>query len=106
MKCRHMSKVVKNQLNANQKKTINNEFLKLLDDYDRQTAIADMCVLRFDEGYGMKRLKRHLKRLIEFQKTIRERYEACEDDVSSICEIRLRESGIDVDELFRAVKSE
>ena len=96
-----MSKVFKNQPNGTQKKIINNEFIKLLDDYDRQTAIADMCVLRFYEGYGMKRLKRHLKRLVEFQKMIRERYEACEDDVPSICEIKLRDSGINIDELFK-----
>lgn len=64
-----------------------------------------MCVLRFDEGYGMKRLKRHLKRLVEFQKTIRERYEACEDDVSSILEIKLRDSGIDIDKLFEVLSN-
>lgn len=93
-----------NQPNAAQRKALRQEcvkeFDKLLADYDKQTALQNLYVLRFKCGFGMKRLKRHLAYMKEIQDFVRNRYEAIDDEVPSICEIRLRESGIDIDELF------
>ena len=110
MKCRHMSKVFKNQPNANQKKTLHQEcvkeFDKLLADYNRQVALQVLYILRFDFGFGQERLKRFSDRLAEMQITTIDRYEATDGDVPEICEIKLRDSGINVEEFLKEVKIE
>ena len=99
-----------NQPNAAQRKALRaecvKEFDKLLADYNRQVALQVLYILRFDFGFGQERLKRFSDRLAEMQITTIDRYEATDGDVPAICEIKLRESGINVEELLKEVEME
>lgn len=99
-----------NQPNAAQRKALRaecvKEFDKLLADYNRQVALQVLYILRFDYGFGQERLKRFSDRLAEMQITTIDRYEATDGDVPAICEIKLRESGINVEELLKEVEME
>ena len=105
MKCRQMSRVFKNQPNSNQKKTLHQEcvreFDKLLELYNRQVALQVLHILRFKCGWGKKRLRRFSDWMKEMQITTVERYEATDNDVPDICEIQLRDSGINLDEFLK-----
>lgn len=94
-----------NQPNAAQRKALRaecvKEFDKLLDSYNKQVALQVLHILRFDFGFGQERLKRFSDRLAEMQIKTIDRYEATDEEVPDICEIKLRESGIDVDELLK-----
>ena len=110
MKCRAVSKIYKNQPNANQRKTLRQEcvkeFEKLLEEYNRQVALQMLYVLRFEFGFGQERLRRFSDKLAEMQITTIDRYEATDGDVPSICEIKLRDSGINVEEFLKEVEKE
>ena len=99
-----------NQPNAAQRKALRaecvKEFDKLLADYNRQVALQVLYILRFDYGFGQERLKRFSDRLAEMQITTIDRYEATDGDVPAICEIKLRESCINVEELLNEVEME
>ena len=110
MKCRVESKRYKNQPNANQRKAIDQSCAKVLDEHieklTKEFLLQTMYVLRFNFGYGKKRLKRFINRLADLQKLTYDRYGAKDGDVPAICEIKLRDSGIDVDELLEGVEKE
>lgn len=93
-----------NQPNAAQRKALHNEcikeFDKLLDLYNKQVALQVLHILRFDFGFGQQRLEQFSKRLAEMQIKTMERYDAVDEEVPDICEIKLRDSGIDIDALF------
>ena len=99
-----------NQPNAAQRKALRaecvKEFDKLLADYNRQVALQVLYILRFDYGFGQERLKRFSDRLAEMQITTIDRYEATDGDVPDICEIKLRDSGINVEEFLKEVEKE
>ena len=99
-----------NQPNAAQRKALRaecvKEFDKLLADYNRQVALQVLYILRFEFGFGQERLKRFSDRLAEMQITTIDRYEATDGDVPSICEIKLRDSGINVEEFLKEVEKE
>ena len=99
-----------NQPNAAQRKALRaecvKEFDKLLADYNRQVALQVLYILRFDFGFGQERLKRFSDRLAEMQITTIDRYEATDGDVPDICEIKLRDSGINVEEFLKEVEKE
>ena len=99
-----------NQPNASQRKALRaecvKEFDKLLTDYNRQVALQVLYILRFDFGFGQERLRRFSDKLAEMQITTIDRYEATDGDVPSICEIKLRDSGINVEEFLKEVKTE
>lgn len=99
-----------NQPNATQRKALRaecvKEFDKLLADYNRQVALQVLYILRFDFGFGQERLRRFSDKLAEMQITTIDRYEATDGDVPSICEIKLRDSGINVEELLKEVEKE
>ena len=89
-----------NEPTAEQRKALKQEcikeFDKLLEGFNRQTALQILFILRFDFGFGQERLKRFADRLSEMQKNVVDRYEVIEGDIPDICEIKLRDSGIDV----------
>lgn len=93
------------KLNASQRKILKaecvKEFDKLLADYNRQVAVQVLYILHFDFGYGQERLRRFSEKMKEMQITTIDRYESKEDDVPYICEIKLRDSGINVDEFLK-----
>lgn len=94
-----------NQPTATQRKVLKKEcvkeFDKLLDLYNRQVALQVLYILRFKCGYGQKRLKRFSDWLAEMQIKTINRYEAIDGEVPDICEIKLRESGIDLDAILK-----
>lgn len=93
-----------NQPNAAQRKALRaecvKEFDKLLADYNRQVALQVLYILRFDYGFGQERLRKFSDKLKDMQITTIDRYEATDGDVPAICEIKLRESGINVEEFL------
>ena len=94
-----------NKPNAAQRKVLRQEcikeFDKLLEDFNRQAAMQVACVLRFEFGFGQERLERFFDRLAEMRAKTTTRYEVEDSEVPDICEIKLRESGIDVEKLFK-----
>lgn len=94
-----------NQPNSAQRKALRNEcvkeFDKLLALYNKQVALQVLYILRFDFNFGQQRLKQFSDRLAEMQTDTIGRYIVEDEEVPDICEIKLRESGIDVDELFK-----
>ena len=94
-----------NQPNAAQRKALRaecvKEFDKLLADYNRQVALQVLHILRFDFGFGQQRLKQFSDKLAQMQIKTINRYEATDSDVPDICEIQLRDSGINIDELLK-----
>ena len=96
-----------NQPNAQQRKALRNECVKnfdnLLSTYNRQVALQVLHILRFDYGFGQQRLKEFSDKLAEMQIKTMDRYAATDEEVPDICEIQLRESGIDVAALLKEV---
>ena len=93
-----------NQPNAAQRKALRaecvKEFDKLLADYNRQVALQVLYILRFDYGFGQQRLEQFSKHLAEMQINTIGRYDAIDEEVPDICEIKLRDSGIDVKKIL------
>lgn len=76
------------------------QFNSLLSKYNREVALQVFHILRFEFGFGQERLKRFSEKLSEMQKEIEIRYDAVSNEIPSICEIQLRDSGIDVQDLL------
>lgn len=72
------------------------EFDKLLELYNKQVALQVLHILRFDFGFGQERLKRFSNRMAEMQIKNIDRYEATDEEIPDICEIQLKNSGIDI----------
>lgn len=93
-------RINKNQPNASQRKALRQEcvkeFDKLLSLYNRQVALQVLHILRFDFGFGQQRLEQFSDKLAEMQINTIGRYDAVDEDVPDICEIKLRDSGIDI----------
>ena len=98
-------RIYNNQPNAQQRKALRNECVKnfdnLLSTYNRQVALQVLHILRFDYGFGQQRLKEFSDKLEKMQIKTMDRYVATDEEVPDICEIQLRESGINVDELLK-----
>jgi hypothetical protein len=95
---------INNKPNAKQKKVLKEEcrkeFYKLLEHYNKQVALQVMNILHFDYGFGEKRLRQFFFKLKEMPARYIERYEVEDDDVPDICEIQLREAGINFEDFF------
>ena len=95
---------INNKPNAKQKKVLKEEcrkeFHKLLEHYNRQVALQVMNILHFDYGFGEKRLRQFFFKLKDMQARYIERYEVKDDDVPDICEIQLRDAGINFEDFF------
>ena len=94
-----------NQPNAAQKKVLMQECVKkfdgLLSTYNRQVALQVLHILRFDFNFGQDRLQKFSDKLAEMQVKTMDRYDAIDEEVPDICEIQLRNSGIDVATLLK-----
>lgn len=73
----------------------------MLELYNRQVALQVLYILRFDFGFGQERINKFADKLSEMQIKTMERYEVKDDDIPNICEMKLRDSGIDVDKFFK-----
>ena len=102
MKCR----IHNNQPNATQRKALRaecvKEFDKLLELYNKQVALQVLYILRFDYGFGQQRLEQFSKHLAEMQINTIGRYDVIDEEVPDICEIKLRDSGIDVKKILES----
>lgn len=100
MKCR----IYNNQPNAAQRKALRaecvKEFDKLLAEYNREVALQVLYILRFDYGFGQERLQKFADRLTEMQNNTVHRYEVKDGEIPDICEIKLKDSGIDVERII------
>lgn len=97
---------INNHLNAKQKKALKEECSKQFDEhleyYNRIVALQIMHILHFDYGFGEKRLYQFFVKLKQMQARNIERYDVIDDDVPDICEIQLRDAGIDFNKIFEA----
>lgn len=97
---------INNHLNAKQKKALKEECSKQFDEhleyYNRIVALQIMHVLHFEFKFGEKRIIQFFEKLKEMQKRNIERYEVGDNDVPDICEIQLRDAGIDFNKIFEA----
>lgn len=95
-----------NQPTAIQRKVLRQEcvkeFDKLLALYNRQVALQVLYILRFDYGFGQQRLEQFSKHLTEMQINTIGRYDVIDEEVPNICEIKLRDSGIDVKKILES----
>lgn len=82
------------------KKECIREFDELLSKFNRQVVLQVLYILRFDFGFGQERLNKFADKLNAMQITTVEKYEVKDDDVPNICEMKLRDSGIEVDRFF------
>lgn len=98
-------RINKNTPNSAQRKALREEcvkeFDKLLATYNKQVALQVLHILRFDFGFGQERLRKFSDRLKDMQIKTIDRYEVADDDVADICEIQLRDSGINVEEFLK-----
>ena len=104
MKCRARSKAYNAIPNSGQrralKKQCKNDFFDLLENYNRQVAAQIMYILHFKFGFGKKRLTDFFKDLKQMQAEQMSRYLIEDEDVPDICEIKLKEVGIDLKDFF------
>lgn len=89
------------QLSKSVKDDIKKQFMKLLDNYNRDAALQILHILHFEFGWGEKRLQKFADCLTQMQKEQRERYELEDEDTPWICGEQLRRDGIDVEKLLR-----
>ena len=101
MKCR----LYKNEPTSAQRKALKaecvKEFNELLSRYNHQVAAQILYILRFDYGFGQKRLEKFADKLKQMQIDLEDKYEMGEDCTWWLCEQKLIESGIDVKELLK-----
>ena len=98
-------RITNNQPNSAQRKILKQECIKQFDEYlslyNREVALQVLHILRFDFNFGQQRLKQFSDKLAEMQIKTISKYEATDGEVADICEIQLRDSGIDVKELLK-----
>lgn len=101
MKCR----IHNNQPNAAQRKALRaecvKEFDKLLELYNKQVALQVLYILRFDYGFGQERLQKFADKLKNAQIDLEDKYEMGGDCTWWLCEQKLKESGINVEEILK-----
>lgn len=100
MKC----KIYKNEPTAAQRKALRQECVKefdtLLAQFNRDTALQILHILRFNYGFGQKRLEEFAEKLKAMQENQISRYELTDSDTPWLCEQQLKDSGIKLDKLI------
>lgn len=76
------------------------EFYKLLDQYNRESALQVLHILHFDFGFGEQRLYRFVDKLNEMQQKQKETYELEYSDTAWLCERQLTEDGLNVNKIL------
>jgi hypothetical protein len=76
------------------------EFYKLLDQYNRESAMQVLQILHFDFGFGEQRLYRFVDKLNEMQQKQKETYELEYSDTAWLCERQLTEDGLNVNKIL------
>ena len=101
MKCNRLrfEKPSKTQLKA-MRKECDRVFKEQLETYNRMVILQIMYILRFKHHFGKQRLMQFFGDLKAMQANHIDRYEVTNDEVPDICEIKLRESGINIEDFF------
>ena len=76
------------------------EFERLLSKYNHEAAIQVLHILRFDYGFGQKRLEEFAEKLSKMQIDLEDKYEMGESCNWWICEKQLKDSGINLDKIL------
>lgn len=103
----HYCKINKCQPNSAQRKALRGEVVKefdaLLENFNHDVMIQLLYMFHFKPRYkyGQKRLKQLNKDIAEALEGLNARYELSVNDTAWLCEKKLKEDGIDVDELFK-----
>ena len=99
-----MNARISQPLNLKQRNIVKQECLKefdrLLEAYNKEAVLQVLYILRFEYGFGQQRLKEFCDKLSVMQSKTVNRYEVKDEEVPDICEIKLRESGIDLSEFI------
>ena len=78
----------------------NKEFYKLLAQYNRESAVQMLHILYFQFDFNYEQLKLFGEKLTKMQAETVKRYEIADHEVPDICEIQLRNAGINVDDFI------
>lgn len=76
------------------------EFYKLLDQYNRESAMQVIHILHFYFGFGEKRLYKFVEKLNEMQQKQKATYELEYSDTAWLCEKQLKDDGLDIDKIL------
>lgn len=76
------------------------QFLSLIDKYNRDAIIMMCNTLYFKFNFTEEQLKEFCREFTNVQKERQERYDMPEADVPWLCEIQLRDEGINIEELL------
>lgn len=100
MKCR----LYKNEPTSAQRKALRaecvKEFDRLLEKYNKQVAVQILYLLHTDYGFGNERLTKFADKLKQMQIDLEDKYEMGGDCTWWLCEQKLKESGINVEEIL------
>lgn len=97
-------KAMINKLSAAQRKLVQDEckkeFNRLVSNYNKQAALQVLHILYFAFDFSNEQLKRFAEKLTEMQDEAVNRYEITDGEVPDVCEIHLRDAGVNIDELL------
>ena len=108
----HYAKINKCEPNAAQRKVLRGEVIKefdtLLENFNHDVMVQLLYMFHFNSRYnfGEKRLKQLHEDIKEALEGLHARYELSVNDTAWLCEQKLKEDGIDVDELLKDGETE
>lgn len=98
-------RITKNQPNAAQRKVLKAECVKefdtLLENFNHDVMVQLLYLFHFKYGFGQKRLKQLNKDIAQALEGLHARYELSVNDTAWLCEKKLAEDGINIDELLK-----
>lgn len=101
----YYAKINKTEPNAAQRKALRGEVVKefdtLLENFNRDVMVQLLYLFHFKYGFGEKRLKQLNDDIAQALDGLHARYELSVDDTAWLCEQKLKEDGINIDELFK-----
>ena len=94
----------RNEPNAAQRKALRiecvKEFDRLLKNFNHDVMVQILYLFHFKYGYGEKRLTQLTDDLKEALEGIHARYELSDNDTPWLCETKLKEAGINIEEIL------
>lgn len=98
-------RIYNNQPNAAQRKVLRAECVKefdtLLENFNHDVMVQLLYLFHFKYGFGQKRLKQLNKDIAQALEGLHARYELSVNDTAWLCEKKLAEDGINIDELLK-----
>lgn len=98
-------RIYNNQPNAAQRKVLRAECVKefdtLLENFNHDVMVQLLYLFHFKYGFGQKRLKQLNRDIAQALEGLHARYELSVNDTAWLCEKKLAEDGINIDELLK-----